>query len=62
MIMLTYGLIDNDKNLELQTLERVGWSRWRKEFVWGGNHAAWKKQPTKACKEAVQLTYGGGSW
>ena len=23
MIMLTYGLIDNDKNLELQTLERV---------------------------------------
>jgi len=23
MIMLTYGLIDNDKNLELRTLERV---------------------------------------
>jgi hypothetical protein len=40
--MLTYGLIDNDKNLELRTLERVE-SAEEKNFIllfWGGNHAA----------------------
>ncbi len=42
MIMLTYGLIDNDKNLELQTLERVE-SAEEKNFVLGRKSRCLKK-------------------
>ena len=37
MIMLTYGLIDNDKNLELRTLERVESAEEKNLVFWGGS-------------------------